>query len=140
MTNAAPKSNNTRNKQIVGDPMIVNGQPLPLSKAVRAHGEFVFISGQLPLSAGKLVGEGDIRAQAKQTLDNVCAIVEAAGASMSDIVKCTIWLTDAADFQPFNETYRDYFESEPPARSCVISQLVVPGAKVEIEAIALLPA
>ena len=127
-------------KQIIGQPMIVNGQPLPLSKAVRARGDFIFISGQLPLADGRLVGDGDIRAQARQTLDNVRAIAEAAGVTLTDIVKCTIWLTDAADFQAFNDVYREYFPTEPPARSCVISTLVVPGARVEIEAIAVLAA
>ena len=125
-------------KTIVGGKMMIGDQPLPLSKAVKARGEFVFMSGQLPLKDGKLV-EGDITAQARQVLANVEAIAKEAGVQLSDIVKCTIWLADAADFAAFNAVYREMFAEAPPARSAIISGFVVPGALVEVEAIAVLP-
>jgi 2-iminobutanoate/2-iminopropanoate deaminase len=124
-------------KEIIGGEMIVNGRQLPLSRAVRAGG-FIFVSGQLPLENGRLAGD-EIKTQARRTLDNVKTILAEAGTSLGDVVKCTIWLTDAADFAAFNEVYAEYFPTLPPARSCVVSTLVVPGAKVEIEAIALAP-
>lgn len=110
---------------------------VPLSAAVRA-GNFVFASGQVPFGPdGKLV-EGGIEIQTRQVLDNLAAALELAGVALEDVVKTTIWLTDAADFAEFNSVYATYFKTSPPARSCVVSALVVP-AKVEIEAVAFCP-
>ena len=92
----------------------------------------------MPLANGKLV-EGGIAEQARQVLRNVEAIMIEAGATLADVVKCTIWLTDGADFAAFNDVYREFFPENPPARSALISALVVPGAKVEVEATAYLP-
>ncbi|MEL7176725.1 MAG: Rid family detoxifying hydrolase [Pseudomonadota bacterium] len=110
---------------------------VPLSNAVRA-GDFVFTSGQVPFGPdGKLV-EGGIDVQTKTVLDNLAAALGLAGATLNDVVKTTIWLTDAADFAEFNSVYASYFETPPPARSCVVSALMVP-ARVEIEAVAYRP-
>jgi 2-iminobutanoate/2-iminopropanoate deaminase len=110
---------------------------VPLSAAIRA-GDFIFLSGQVPFGPdGRLVG-GDIETQTRQVLDNIKAALETAGAVLSDVVKATIWLTDPDDFARFNAVYGSYFDKAPPARSCVISQLMV-DACVEIEVIAYKP-
>lgn len=110
---------------------------VPLSPAVRA-GDFVFISGQVPVDgAGKLVG-GDIENQTRQVLENVKAALALAGAELSDVVKTTVWLDDARDFGGFNRAYAEYFPSEPPARTTAEGRLMV-DIKVEIEAVAYKP-
>ncbi|SDU07841.1 RidA family protein [Stappia sp. ES.058] len=109
----------------------------PLSAAVRA-GDFVFLSGQIPFGPdGNLVG-GNIETQTRQVLDNIAAALALADATLADVVKTTIWLTDPADFSRFNAVYSTYFPRPFPARSCVASQLMV-DASVEIEALAYKP-
>lgn len=116
-------------------PQLASGATVPLSKAVRC-GDFVFLSGQLGLdAAGRLVGDG-IEAQTQQAFRNIEALLVDAGASLAQVVKASVWLTDAGDFAGFNEAYRNYFAQRPPARSTVISGLVIPGARVEIEVVA----
>lgn len=111
---------------------------VPLSAAMRA-GDFIFLSGQVPFGPdGKLI-QGGVEAQTDQVLENISRMLDMAGASLADVMKTTIWLTDAADFAAFNTAYARHFESPPPARSCVVSALAVP-ARVEIEAIAYRPA
>jgi 2-iminobutanoate/2-iminopropanoate deaminase len=110
---------------------------VPLSAAVRA-GDFIFLSGQVPFGPdGKLVG-GNIETQTRQVLDNIKAALGVAGATLADVVKATIWLTDPDDFARFNAVYGAYFDQAPPARSCVVSQLMV-AACVEIEVVAYKP-
>lgn len=110
---------------------------VPLSAAIRA-GDFIFLSGQVPFGPdGKLI-EGGVAAQTDQVLENLSRVLEMVGASLVDVVKTTIWLTDAGDFPAFNMAYARHFGSPPPARSCVVSALAVP-ARVEIEAIAYKP-
>lgn len=110
---------------------------VPISSAVKA-GDWLFLSGQIPFGAdGKLVG-GDIETQAVQVFVNLAHVLEMAGASLDDVVKTTVWLTDPADFSSFNAIYKLYFPKDPPARSCVVSKLMV-DAKVEIEAVAYIP-
>ena len=117
------------NKQVFGVHPVV-----PLSSAVRA-GDFIFLSGQVPFGPdGALVG-GDIETQTRQVLDNIAAALEQAGASLDDVVKTTIWLTDRNDFVRFNAVYAQYFPHLPPARSCVGAPLMV-DANVEIEVVA----
>jgi 2-iminobutanoate/2-iminopropanoate deaminase len=79
----------------------------------------------------------DIGKAAGYSLDNVKAILEAAGSSMANVVKTTVFLTDMNDFAAVNEVYATYFESDPPARSCVAVASLPKGAKIEIEAIAM---
>ncbi len=108
-----------------------------LSPAVRA-GDFIFISGQVPVGEnGEYVG-GTIEAQTRQVLENVKAALALAGADMSDVVKTTVWLEDARDFGGFNKVYATYFPTNPPARTTAEGRLMV-DIKVEIEAIAYKP-
>ena len=111
----------------------------PYSQAIAANG-FLFISGQTPLdpATGQLI-EGDIAAQTNRVLDNLSAILEAAGASLADIVKTTVFLHDMDDFVAMNAVYAQRFPGAPPARSTVGNLNLPRGAQVEIEAIALLP-
>lgn len=116
-------------------PQLASGAIVPLSRAVRC-GDFVFLSGQLGLdAAGKLV-DGGIEAQTQQAFANIEAALQEAGARLAQVVKASVWLAEARDFAAFNEMYRVHFALRPPARSTVVSALVVPGAKVEIEVMA----
>ncbi|HVH44573.1 MAG TPA: RidA family protein [Labilithrix sp.] len=108
----------------------------PYSQAIDA-GDLVFLSGQVPIDpkTGELV-QGDIGVQTDRVLDNLSAVLEAAGCSFSDVVKTTIYLTDLADFQAVNATYGKRFASAPPARATVQVAALPKGARVEIDAIA----
>ncbi len=109
----------------------------PYSPAIRA-GDFLFISGQVPIdSRGELV-RGDVRDQTRQAMENLKRVLEAAGASLKDLVKVTIYLVDMNEFAAVNEVYGNYFDLEPPARACVAVRELPKGARVEIEAIAYL--
>ena len=101
-----------------------------------AEGNLVFTSGQLGLDpvSGEL--QDGVAAQAKQAMDNLGAVLQAAGASYGTIVKTMIFLADIADFAVVNEIYAGYFEQDPPARSCVQVAALPKGAQVEIECIA----
>ena len=110
----------------------------PYSWATRS-GQLIFLAGNAALGAdGKLVGEGDIRRQTEVTLENLKVVVEAAGGTLEDIVKTTVYLSDVANYAGMNEVYRRYFPSQPPARATLITGFVVPGMLVEIEGIASL--
>src|SRR5690606_30816792 len=107
------------------------------SPAVRV-GQLVFVSGQIPLepATGQLVS-GDIEAQTRRVLDNLGAVLEAAGLSYADVAKVTAYLADMQDFAAFDAVYRTYFPVDPPARATV-SVLGLPrGARLEVEAIAV---
>jgi 2-iminobutanoate/2-iminopropanoate deaminase len=108
----------------------------PYSQGV-AGGGFVFTSGQLPMDpkTGKFV-EGGIREEARQCLENVRAILEAAGTSMDKAVKATVFLADIKDFAAVNEVYATFFKDAPPARSAYQVAALPLGARVEIEMIA----
>lgn len=110
----------------------------PYSQAIR-KGPGLFVSGQLGIdpATGELAA-ADARGQAAQALANLRAILEAAGATVSDVVKTTVFLADLADFQAVNEVYAQTFKEEPPARSCFAVKGLPKGARVEIEAIAFL--
>lgn len=110
---------------------------VPLSQGIQ-HGDFVFVSGNVPVDpeTGDPVG-GDIGRQTRQTLDNVGAVLEAAGLTTDNIVKTTVFLTDRDDFSDFNDAYRDYLNEPYPARSTVVVDLASPDYDIEIEAIAV---
>src|SRR5262245_37546600 len=110
---------------------------VPLSPAVRA-GDFVYVSGQVPVRPDGTIVDGGIEAQTRQVLDNVKAALALAGATMEDVVKTTVWIDDARDFSGMNKTYASYFPKEPPARTTVESRLML-DIKVEIEAVAYAP-
>ncbi len=109
----------------------------PYSQAV-ATGGLIFCSGQIPIDpvTGAFV-EGGVQEQAKQCLDNLSAVLKAAGGSLETAVKVQIYLTDMGDFGAVNEIYADYFTDEPPARACVEVSALPKGALVEIEAIGI---
>jgi 2-iminobutanoate/2-iminopropanoate deaminase len=108
----------------------------PYSQAVRV-GDFVFLSGQIPLdpSSGTIV-EGDITVQTRRVMDNLAAVLRASGASFTDVVKSSIFLADLGDFAKMNEVYGSYFTSEPPARSTVQVGALPRGVRIEIDMIA----
>jgi len=111
----------------------------PYSLAIEA-GDFLFVSGQIPLDAatGKLV-EGDVSAQTRQSLENLKAILDAAGLTFADVVKTTIFLASMTDFAAVNEVYKTYVSEPYPARSTIAVAGLPMGAKVEIEMTALRP-
>jgi reactive intermediate/imine deaminase len=108
--------------------------------AVRA-GELLFVSGFVPVDGeGRLVGGDDVVAQARQVLANLGAVLAAAGATFADVVKVTVYLTDIADRVRINPVRQEVFGEARPASTLVeVSALAVPGAKLEIEAVALIP-
>jgi 2-iminobutanoate/2-iminopropanoate deaminase len=107
----------------------------PYSQAIRA-GDLLFVSGQIPLdpSSGELVKE-NAPGQARRCLENVAAICEAAGTSLANAVRVTVWLTDMRDFAQVNEAYAEFFESDPPARVAIEVVALPKGADVEVDAI-----
>jgi 2-iminobutanoate/2-iminopropanoate deaminase len=110
----------------------------PYSQAVSVDG-WVFCSGQIPIdpATGELVG-GDIAAQTDQVLKNVAAVLAAAGASLSNVVKTTVFLADMGEFAGMNEVYARHFGDHRPARAAVAVRTLPKNVNVEIEAIARL--
>lgn len=111
----------------------------PYSQAVKA-GNFVFLSGQIPLDpqSGQMLGGDDVEAQTAQVMKNLDAVLKAANSSFAQVLKATIFLTDLGDFAVVNKIYGAYFEGVlPPARSTVQVAALPRGAKVEIELVAL---
>jgi 2-iminobutanoate/2-iminopropanoate deaminase len=108
----------------------------PYSQAIALDG-MVYASGQIALdpASGQLV-EGDVQAQTHRVLQNLTAVLEAAGSSLANVVKTTVFLTSMSNFTAMNEVYTTYFGDEPPARSTVAVAELPKGAQVEIEAIA----
>jgi 2-iminobutanoate/2-iminopropanoate deaminase len=118
----------------------VPGQPEPISHytdAVRV-GDLLFVSGCVPVDGdGRLVGGDDVAEQARQTLRNVGAVLAAGGSSFADVVKVTIFLTNIDDRPTVNPLRQEFFGSARPASTLVeVSRLAIPGAKIEIEAVA----
>ena len=112
----------------------------PYSPAVRA-GDYIFVSGQIPVdpitNQTKL---GDIGAETRQVLENIRINLEGCGASLADVVKTTVFLTNVQDFAAMNAVYAEVFGDSKPARSTIgVAALPLPGAKVEIEAVAYKP-
>jgi 2-iminobutanoate/2-iminopropanoate deaminase len=106
------------------------------SPAIVAEGRFVYVSGQGPVRDGAYV-PGTIEEETDLALSNIAAILEAAGASMGDVVRCGVFLADIADFAGMDATYRRHFPEPLPARSTVGTQLGL-GMKVEIDCVAVL--
>ena len=122
------------NKKVIGDPIVINGRRLSLSKGIKA-GDFIFLTGQIPFKDGMPMTTGSIEEQTEVVIEEIQKTLEEAGYNLNHIVKSMVWLRDRSDFAGFNEIYGKYFPNEPPARSAVISELLV-DVKVEIEVVA----
>lgn len=109
----------------------------PYSQAI-ITGNLVFASGQIALdpTSGQLVA-GDVRVQTRRAMENVAAVLQAAGSSFAQVVKTTVFLTTMDNFAAMNEVYAEFFSDEPPARSTVAVAQLPRGAAVEIEVIAV---
>jgi|MDTA01.3.fsa_nt_gb 2-iminobutanoate/2-iminopropanoate deaminase len=124
-------------KEVIGEPLVLaDGARMPLSRGVAAGG-FIFVSGQLGFGPDGELVEGGVSVQTQKTLLNIEAILQQAGATLDDVVKVTGWLASETDFPLFNEVYGAFFKFSPPARSMVVSKLLIPGALVELEAVAV---
>ncbi len=124
-------------KQVIGEPLVIGGRRLSLSRAIRA-GDFVFLTGQIPLKDGAPLVAGSIDEQTRAVLEDIKKTLAEADCALSDVVKAMVWLTDRADFPGFNAVYGEYFPDQPPARSAVVSDLLV-DVRVEIEVVAFKP-
>jgi len=107
----------------------------PYSQGIRAS-DLIFVSGQLPATRNGDLITDDIKAATKQSLENISAVLKAAGASLADVVKVTVFLEDMADFGAMNEVYKEFFAEPYPARAAVAVKTLPKGAPLEIEAIA----
>ena len=119
----------------------VKGQPEPISHytdAVRV-GDLLFVSGCVPVDPeGRLVGGDDVVAQARKTFENVGAVLTAGGSSFADVAKVTVFLTDVDDRAKINPVRQEFFGDTRPASTLVeVSRLAIPGARIEVEAIAV---
>lgn len=124
-------------KQVIGGPMILNGRELSLSKAIRA-GDFIFVTGQVPMKDGIPLTDGSIEDQTRACLDGLQVILDEAGCELSDVVKSMVWLKNREDFGGFNQVYAEYFPKEPPTRSALVSDFLI-DILVEIECVAYKP-
>jgi len=126
-----------RGKKVIGGPLAIGGRQLSLSRAIEA-GDFIFLTGQVPFKDGKVMTEGTIEAQTRAVLDAIAATLAEAGADLSHVVKAMVWLRDRADFPGFDAVYGGYFPHQPPARSAIVSDLLV-DVRVEVEVVAYRP-
>jgi reactive intermediate/imine deaminase len=124
----------TTGKEIIGEPLVINGRTLSLSRAVRA-GNMIYLTGQIPMKDGQPMTEGSIEEQTRSCMENIRATLQMAGRDLSDIVKTTVWLKERGDFPGFDATYGEYFPQDPPARTGLVSNFLV-DIKVEIECVA----
>ena len=127
----------SKSKQIIGGPLEIDGRVLTLSRAIRA-GDFVFLTGQIPMQDGVPMTTGTIEDQTRAVLEDIKATLALAGCVLEDVVKSMVWLRSRADFPGFNAVYGEYFPVEPPTRSAVVSDLLV-DARVEVEVVAYRP-
>lgn len=120
--------------QALGDDVIgPDGRVIPITPAMQV-GNLILLSGQLALRDGKIIGD-TIEEQTHFALDNIESLLKPLGKSLADIAKVTAWLVRAADFSGFNAAYAQRVARPYPARSTVVSQLLIPGALIEIEAV-----
>lgn len=113
----------------------------PYNQAILASGQMIFVAGQIALdpATGAIVGEGDVAAQTERSLISLKAILEAAGATLQDVVKTTVFLADMNDFSAMNAVYAQYFdEATAPARACVEVSRLPKDVRVEIDCIAVI--
>ncbi len=110
---------------------------VPLSPAVRA-GDFVYVSGQVPVDANGIVVTGSIVEQTEKVMENIKAVLALAGCEMKDVIKTHAYLADAREFGGFNSAYAKFFPEKPPARTTAEARLMI-DIRVEVEAIAYKP-
>jgi 2-iminobutanoate/2-iminopropanoate deaminase len=123
--------------EAIGEDVIgPSGQVFPISPGMLVGG-MLLLSGQMPMLGGKIIGQ-TIEEQTDAAIDNIAALLAPLGKDLSHVVKITVWLTSAEDFAGFNAAYARRFAKPYPARSTLVSQLVIPGALVEIEAVAFI--
>jgi len=111
---------------------------LPFSHAIRAGG-MIYLSGQIGVLPGTLDLPDGIAAQTRQTMENIRRVLEAAGASLYDVIKCTVFLDDMEDYWEMNAVYAEFWEGPPPARSAFGADGLALGALLEIECLAVDP-
>ena len=124
-------------KQVIGGPLVINGRELSLSRAVRA-GDFVFLTGQIPMRDDLPMTDGSIEEQTRAAIEGIRSILHEAGCELSDVVKSTVWLKSREDFAGFNKVYAEFFTEQQPARSALVCDFLV-DVLVEIECIAYRP-
>ena len=124
-------------KQVIGEPLVIDGRTLSLSRAVRA-GDLVFLTGQVPMRDGVPMTDGSIEDQTRSCVEHIREVLSLAGADLADVDKTTVWLKDRADFAGFNATYAEYFPEQPPARTALVCDFLV-DIKIEIECVAYCP-
>ncbi len=124
-------------KKVIGEPLVINGRRLSLSRAVRA-GDMVYLTGQVPMVDGQVMTWGGIEEQTRAVLEEITATLALAGCGRGHVVKAMVWLKDRADFPGFNAVYAEYFPHDPPARSALVSDFLV-DVLVEVEVIAYQP-
>ena len=124
-------------KEVIGGPLEINGRVLTLSRAIRA-GDFVFLTGQIPMRDGVPMTDGSIQDQTRAILDDITETLATAHCTREDVVKAMVWLREREDFPGCNEIYGEYFPVEHPTRSAIVSDLLV-DARVEVEVVAYRP-
>ena len=124
-------------KQVIGDPVVIGGRTLSLSRAIKA-GDFIFLTGQIPFKNGEVMTTGTIEEQTEAVLKDIQKTLSEANCEFKDVVKAMVWLSKREFFPGFNEVFSRYFPEDPPARSAVVNELLV-DVKVEIEVIAYSP-
>ena len=124
-------------KIVIGDPVVIGGRTLSLSRAIRA-GDFIFLTGQIPFKNGEVMTMGTIEEQTIAVLDEIKETLSIANCNLEDVVKAMVWLTKKEYFLGFNNVFSKYFPKDPPARSAVVNELLV-DVKVEVEVIAYKP-
>ncbi|WP_282119696.1 RidA family protein [Ruegeria atlantica] len=126
-----------KKKQVIGGPLEIGGRVLSLSRAIRA-GDFVYLTGQIPMKDGAPMTTGTVKEQTRAVLDDITATLALADCTRDDVIKAMVWLRDRSDFPGFNAVYGEYFPIEPPTRSAVVSDLLV-DVRVEVEVVAYRP-
>ncbi|UCG87702.1 MAG: RidA family protein [Gemmatimonadota bacterium] len=130
-----PVAAGAQEKEVIKVPGSLEG--LPFSSAVRV-GNMLYLSGQVgALPGSRELAAGGIAAETRQAMENIKQVLEYAGSSLDQVVKCTVFLLDIGDYSAMNEVYASYFANDPPARSTLAASGLALGARVEIECIAV---
>ena len=116
-----------KGRQIIGEPLVINGRTLSLSRAVKA-GNTLYLTGQIPMKDGAPMTDGSIEEQTRSCIENIRDTLQLAGCDLSNVVKTTVWLKDREDFPGFDETYGEYFAHETPARTGLVCGFLVGGS------------